>query len=160
MRICLLAFLAGFVVAVAFTGCARNPVAGLEVPEQLTLYSVDGLKLQQPKTDGTFHGFPVLGKVEITDAAKRREIATALKNGLTQSDGEVFDCFWPRHAIRTVEKGRVIDYVICFQCLQLEAHDGDSISVKPVTRKPQSVLNKHLQEAGIALAPGMVDGDR
>ncbi len=163
MRIHLVTLFACGVVAVALTGCGRDPVAGPDAPEQLTLYSIDGRHFepgQEPKAAEKFHGYPVLGKVEITDVAKRKEIAGALKDGLAQSDGWMADCFRPRHAIRAVTNGRSIDYVICFECYQLEAHDGDSKSVKPVTREPQSVFNKHLKEAGIPLAPGMVREDK
>ena len=97
----------------------------------------------------------MLGKVEIIDAGKRREIIDALKQGLAQSDGKIAACFWPRHAIRTVEKGRTTDYVICFECYQLAIHDGTDRRVKPVTREPQAVFNKQLTEAGIPLAPGI-----
>jgi hypothetical protein len=163
MRMRLITLMTCGVVATALTGCGSDPVADLEAPEQLILYSIDGRDFepgQAPKADEKFHGYPVLGKVEITDAAKRKEIAGALKDGLARSDGKRAKCFWPRHAIRAVTKGRTIDYVICFQCLQLEAHDGDSKSVKPVTREPQSVFNKHLKEAGIPLAPGMAGEDK
>ena len=163
MRMRLVTFMACVVVTAALAGCGRDPVAGLEAPEQLTLYSIDGLDFgprQEPKTDEKFHGYPVLGKIEITDAAKRREIAAALKDGLARSDGKMAKCFWPRHAIRTVANGWTVEYVICFECYQLEVHDGNSKSVKPVTRDPQAVFNKHLKEASIPLAPGMVGEDK
>ena len=159
MRGHLVTLLAYVVVAAALSGCGRNPVAGLKQPEQLTLYSIDGRDFepgQEPKADEKFHGYPVLGKIEVTDAAKRQEIVEALQDGLAQSDGTMAKCFWPRHAIRAVENGRTLDYVICFECLQLEAYVDGSKSVKPVTREPQSVFNKHLKEASIPLAPGMV----
>jgi hypothetical protein len=142
------------VVSLAFVGCRRSSVADLDGPEQLTLYSIDGGD-SEPKAGEKLQGYPVLGKVEVTDADKRKEIVAALKEGLTRSDGTMAKCFWPRHAIRTVDKGRTLDYVICFECLQLKLHDGSSASVKPVTREPQAVFNKYLKEAGIPLAPGM-----
>jgi hypothetical protein len=144
-----------FVVAFVVNGCGR-PIGSLEIPEKLTLYSIDGRDFapaQRPEADEEFHGYPVLGKVEITDAAKRKEIIRALNRGLARSDGTVAKCFWPRHAIHAVTKGRTIEYVICFQCYQLEAHADNSKSVKPITREPQPVLDKHLERAGIPLVP-------
>lgn len=127
MRVCEIPLLACVVVVAALSGCGRDPVAGLEAPEQLTLYSVDGRDFepgQEPKVDEKFHGYPVLGKVEITETAKRREIAEALKDGMALSDGKMAKCFWPRHAIRTVTRGRTIDYVICFECYQVKITTG------------------------------------
>ena len=140
----------------AFVGCRSDPVAGVSTPDQLTLYSINGLvpvRGKVPEGEDEFHGFPVLGKVEITDAAKRKEIMAALKEGVTRSDGNMAKCFWPRHAIRAVEKGRTVDYVICFKCYQLEVHEGSTMNLKPVTREPQLVFNKLLNEAGISLTP-------
>jgi hypothetical protein len=146
-------------VAAVMVGCGRDPVLGLGVPEQLYLYSLDGRYFepgQEPKTAEKFHGVPVLGKVEITDPEKRREIVAALKDGVARSDGKTAGCFWPRHGLRVVEKGQTLDYVICFECLQLEVHAGGSKKTKPTTWAPQAVFNKHLKEAGLPLAPGMV----
>jgi hypothetical protein len=158
MRIPYRKFVFCVIFALVLMGCRRDPLGGVDVPEQLTLYSIDGRDFEpgkQPKVDEKFHGYPVLGKVEITDAGKRKEIIAALKEGLAHDDGSIAACFWPRHAIRVVDKGRTIDYVICFQCYQVQAYDGNAKSVKPVTREPQPVLNRHLKEAGIPLAPGM-----
>jgi len=151
------------VISVAFAGCGGGSVLNLDAPEQLTLYSIDGRDFKQgeePKTEEKFHGYPVLGKVEITDVDRRKEIVAALKKGMARSDGKMAKCFWPRHAIRAVEKGRTIDCVICFECYQLEVHEGNSKSVKPTTREPQEVFNRHLKQAGVPLAPGMVSDNK
>lgn len=129
----------------------------------LTLYSIDGRfddpKLQ-PKTAEDFHEVPVLGKVEVTDPAARQELFTALIEGMTHSDGSMLHCFRPRHGIRTVEDGTTVDYVICFECLQIEIHREGARKSKATTREPQSVFNARLQEAGIPLAPGaMVESE-
>jgi hypothetical protein len=146
------------IVGIVLFGWGRASTSGLDTPEWLILYSIDGRHFepgQEPKTEEKLHGYPVLGKIEMADADKRKETVAALREGLAQSDGKMAKCFWPRHAIRTVEKGQTTDYVICFECYQLEVHQGSSKAVKPVTRKPQSVFNKHLKEAGIPLAPAM-----
>jgi hypothetical protein len=163
MRIRFVMLVGCVLVTSALVGCGRDAVAGLDTPEQLTLYSIDGRYFepgQEPKAQEKFHGYPVLGKVEIADGDKRKEIVAALKEGLARSDGTRAACFWPRHAIRAVERGQTIDYVICFECYQLEAHAGGSKSMKPITREPQPVFNKHLKETGIPLAPGMAGEDR
>lgn len=145
-------------IGAIFAGCGGGSVAHLDAPEQLTLYSIDGRDFEagkEPKTEEKFHGYPVLGKIDVTDAEKRKEIIAALKEGMARSDGKMAKCFWPRHAIRAVEKGKTIDCVICFACYQLEVHEGGSKRVEPTTRDPQKVFNKHLMQAGVPLAPGM-----
>jgi hypothetical protein len=163
MRIRCLAVIC-YVAFVTFTiGCGRDSVAGLEAPEELILYSVDGRDFepgQAPKAEETFHGYPVLGKVEIKEADKRKEIMAALKDGMARSDGKMAKCFWPRHAVRAVEQGKTVDYVICFECYQLQVHLDGTAKTEPTLREPQSVLNKHLKDAGVPLAPGMVGDDK
>ena len=136
---------------------SREPPPGLTAPEELILYSIDGRDFdpgQEPKTEEKFHNYPVLGKVEITDGGKRAEIAAALKDGMARTDVSRAACFWPRHAIRTVEGGRTTDFVVCFECNQLAVHNGTTRVVKTISREPLSVLNKHLTEANVPLAPG------
>lgn len=156
MRTCYVVFVGCVLVISAFVGCGSDPVAGVSMPDQLTLYSINGLVTARgkvPESEDEFHGFPVLGKVELIDAVKRQEIMAALKEGVTRSDGNMAKCFWPRHAIRAVEKGHMVDYVICFECFQMEVHEGSTMNLKPVTREPQSLFNKYLNEADVPLTP-------
>jgi hypothetical protein len=142
---------------VTLGGCSRDPYPGLENPEELTLYSIDGRDFQpgqEPKVDEKFHGYPVLGKLKITDAGKRKEIAAALQDAMAKSDGTMNKCFWPRHAIRVKVGDRTVDYVICFECLQLELHPSTGRTAKAITRDPQPLFNHYLEEASVPLAPG------
>ena len=166
MRSLLVLMLGYLGVAFAASGCADQPDANaarkpspvvVAVPEKLTLYSIDGRDPDaryEPRDGETFQGYPSLGKVEVTDPAKRKEIMTSLMNGIALADpGDVPECWWPRHAIRAVAKGRVTDYVVCFECLQLEIHVAGSLTWKHVTPEPQKVLDKYLNAAKIPLAP-------
>src|SRR2546425_5725912 len=62
----------------------------LDAPDQLILYSIDGRDFDPPESrpmaDETFHGYPVLGKVEIIDPDKRKELMTAVKEGIARGD--------------------------------------------------------------------------
>lgn len=125
----------GISLMIAASGCGSGSLPGLDAADQLILYSIDGRHFEpgeQPKTAEKLHAFPVLGKIEMTDAAECDELITALKNGVSTSN--VARCFWPRHAIRVMKNGRTTDYVICFECLKLYVHDGNTRRVIPVTR--------------------------
>ena len=152
-----------FSLAVVFLiGCESGSVQNLTTPDSLTLYSIDGRDFvpgTEPKADEEFHGYPVLGKIDVKDPKSRREIIAAVKKGIADSDGMMAKCFWPRHAIRATENGKTIEYVICFECNQLQIYTDGTDELEPTTREPQVVLNKHLQDAKIPLAPGMVGDD-
>src|SRR5437879_2356806 len=131
-------------------------------PEQLVLYSIDGRKppeTRKPESPDWLYGFPVLGKVEITSPTERREIMRALRWSVAEhTPGSMNACFWPRHAIRVVVGGRTADYVICFECRQLELRHGESRQLIGMTRSPRSLFNRVLRDAGIPIVPSPVDG--
>ena len=134
-----------------------DPLAILNHPERLTLYSIDGDAVRHDrKLEGAedFHGAPVLGKVEITDGDARAAITQVLKRGM-ETPESAKECFWPRHALRVVSGRRTVDFLICFECSQIYAYEGSSRLFKPVSRTPQPVFNRYLREAGLPLSKGM-----
>jgi hypothetical protein len=86
--------LGGILFVTALVGCGRDSAPEVAprgsasdtgAPERLILYSIEGRDFkpgQEPKTEEKFYGYPVLGKVEITEATKRKEIITALHQGM------------------------------------------------------------------------------
>jgi len=145
---------------VGWWAVTRSKPPGLGEPAEMTLFSIDGVRDRGgPLPPGeSFHGYPVLGKVEVTDPVGRREVATALRAGLSERE-MARACFWPRHGVRVTEGGRTADYLICFECCQLEVYDGGSKKVWTTGRSPQGALNRYLTAAGLPLAPGMA-GDK
>jgi hypothetical protein len=94
-----------------------------------------------------FHDYPILLQMEIVSTADRREVLGAVRRGISESDGTVMRCFIPRHGLRIVENGRIIDYLICFECLWLIEYADGKVSEKPTTKSPQSVLDDCLKKA-------------
>ena len=143
-------------------GCRGEPANRLpESPDQLILYSIDGpsywkhdyeLTPEQAKGE-TLHGYPVLGKVEITDPEQRRLVMAAIKDAIRKPKPPT-TCFIPRHAIQWVKDGKTIDLIICFQCSQYREYRND----KPdygggvISGTTPSILDKTLNDAGIPLA--------
>lgn len=165
------------VVTVSMAGCDRgeeanqptpetnanqpNPEtkANRPTPEKLTLYSIYRHPIEQPvKGPDGFHSYRILGKIEVSTPAARKEIFDALHDGIDQSDGTQIQCFEPRHGIRTVEAGRKVDYVICYTCRNMYIYRDDKrAKLKTTTRGPRSVFDKHLNAAKIPLAPPRKD---
>ena len=138
----------------------QNTAASVSVPDKLVLYSLeyheDYIAKGIPETDDMFRGIPVLGKVEITEPAKMKEIITALNASKAKGkDRNVAKCFYPRHGVRVVEGGREVDHLICFECHYLQVYlDGilksDGV---PISQHAQPVLNRFLNEAKVPIQP-------
>jgi hypothetical protein len=157
-----LALLAGFAFV---AGCGGEPVNRLaDEPDQLVLYSIDGpswfknegeLTPDQAKGE-VLHGYPVLGKIEVTDPGRRREVIAAVKEAVRTNSEPEHKCFIPRHAVRTVKAGVTIDVVICFQCRNYEAYRGSEKSMSGkgrISSAARPLLDQALADAGVTLAP-------
>ncbi len=135
------------------------PRASLPVPDRITamtLYSIDGRGIEGPRPGQvTFNGYPVLGAVELNDR-DQVVVLRAINRGVAEAAGSA-SCHWPRHALRITGAHKTMDYAICFECSNIEVFDGDSRSWVSTTPDPQSTLNDVLTDAGIELAPGMVE---
>lgn len=105
------------------------------------------------KSEDKFHGYPILGKVELKELAVREQLVDAFKSGSPGDHHKTASCFWPRHAISTISGEKKIDYVICFECIAYRVNDGDDSVSHNITRTPQSQFNKILKDAGLPLAP-------
>ncbi len=140
-------------LSVAQTGC--NRLSFSDSVESMTLYSLDGGDpvLPDEKAKGElFHQFSVLGKTKITSAADRRAILAVVQKGMDHDFGSEPHCFWPRHGLRLVQHGRHIDFVICFQCEQLDEYTDSSQSHKRTGNEASGLLNAQLQQAHVPLA--------
>src|SRR5206468_2079028 len=107
-----------------------------------------------PEGGEKFVGVPVLGKVEINDASKRKEIIDALNESRAQGK-YVAKCFYPWHGVRVVEEGQETDYLICFEChyLQINLNGVVKSTGEPISRHAQPVFNKVLDEAKVPIMP-------
>lgn len=126
----------------------------LDEGERLVLLSLDPERpLPGLPTRPTFHGHTVLGETEIRDAKDRAELLRALYDGIATADGAAPACFNPRHGLRATHRDRTVELVICFECTQIEVHDGRGRERGVRTaREPQPVLDRLLTKAGVPLA--------
>jgi hypothetical protein len=151
-------------IPISLMGCSRTPIAGITSPEKMTLYSIKpealtvGSEIDE-KDDGKieqFHGYPVLGKVDVDSLEKRNEIVAALTKGHEQGKSLAQPkCFEPRHGIRVIENGKTIDFVICFHCvnmLVLKGNEDQHLTI-PISTHPKPLLDKYLTDHQIPLAP-------
>ena len=78
---------------------------------------------------------------------------SVLYAGIDDNDSMIADCFNPRHGIHIVQGEQIIDYVICFECLQIKIYHGDKRSSELTSESPRGLFNQYLKDAGLPLAP-------
>lgn len=120
----------------------------LDKAEEFELYSLS----PEPQKEDAFHGWKVLGKTTVKDAEVRKKLVAALKKGVSENEGEVAACFNPRHGIRVTHDKKTVDFVICFECLQVKAFVGDKDTKRFLTTKsPQATFDGVLTAAKVPL---------
>ena len=145
-----------FAIVALLSGCgdpvAKAPPLNVQVPDQLILYSIDGNYDGEAGAErgDMFHGWPVLGKVEVNEAADRQLIMTAFEPDERE---DVKDCFWPRHGVRAIQDGKTTDYLICFECNWVHVFNGEVEVQRTIADKLVPTFNQLLTDANIELSP-------
>lgn len=124
--------------------------AALAGAKSLELYSLDPSRQEDVPKDN-FHDWKVLGKTNIAHAEQRKQLISALQNGVAESFGAAAACFNPRHGIRAVHEGKTVDLVICFECFQVQIFVGEEQDSVLLTDSPQPAFDKLLTDAGVPL---------
>jgi hypothetical protein len=124
----------------------------LQEAEQFELLSLDPRRRQEKPTSH-FHGWKVLGKTLIADGPTRKKLLLALNKGVKENEGMVAACFNPRHGIRVTHQGKTIDFVICFECFQVDMYVAEKKEKGFLTTgSPQPAFDEALRAANIPLA--------
>jgi hypothetical protein len=126
----------------------------LDQAERFLVYSLEPLEelpRHEHSTETHFHGYPVLGKAELTDANERAQLLGDFYQGVKDARGAVGNCFAPRHGISATLGDDTVDLVICFECwtvLTFAKHGRDV----GVTDLPQAAFNRVLEREKIPIA--------
>ena len=154
----LIAVSACIVIAVAFVLWTRRlprvASEALDGADQYELLSLEPERPVPPASPGSdmFHGHRVLGGTAVCDQATRRKLADALRRGAESILAFRPACFNPRHGIRATRAGRTTDFVICFECEQVEVWSGGQLVANWSTdSSPQPTFDQVLQQAGVPL---------
>jgi hypothetical protein len=135
---------AGVIACVTFRDPIEDkiPVSVLRAlrdPESFELLALDPLQIEARgkgaaavPAEREFHGYEILGHAPLNEPKARKKLVGLVLRGVQESDGKVAACFNPRHGIRLVKEGRVVDFLICYECLSMTIHGGDVDRKEPV----------------------------
>jgi hypothetical protein len=99
----------------------------LRAAESFEIYSLQpGIRRGETldKYDFQFHGWPLLGKIEITHPESHAKILKAVEAMVGPHAGPGAPCFMPRHGLRLMDKEGPLEVVICFECGWLHVYRG------------------------------------
>jgi hypothetical protein len=100
------------------------------------------------------HHHRILGSVSIADLTIRQKLNAALQAGARESNGTAMACFNPRHSIRVTHAGITTEFLICFECRQVQVwRNGKIIASFLTSPSPEPVFDDVLQKANVPLAP-------
>lgn len=141
-------------------GCGGPSQVVSTTPQKMTLYSIDPMSIYDDKKveqREKFHGYAVLGKVEITDAVKRTELAAALNESISKRGVNQYKCFEPRHGVIAIDGDETKEFVICFECRNVQIYGkGSHENTVPISDERRAAFDKPLTDAGIKLAPQVI----
>lgn len=145
-------------IAIVSPGCSdsmpEEAKQALQNAESFEFYSLHPDRLKEETDNETFHNWKVLGKTTIEAEETRNTLINAMVKGVNASDGSVAGCFNPRHGIRVKHKGKTHDFVVCFECLQIQWFvDSEKQNGFLTTESPQRTFDKILKEADVPLPP-------
>lgn len=107
----------------------------LERASELELLSIDpAYGPGTPVVEPQFMGFNLLG-VAVLKGQEKATLVESFKEGIEgKSDDMEAGCFDPHHGLRCRVDGRVVQAIICYQCLQVYAEiEGNKPQLKLLT---------------------------
>jgi hypothetical protein len=114
----------------------------LELAKSAELYSLEPLSTHEsaPK----FQGYEILGETPL-NAADTRIATEAFSKAVEAGNGNMPNCFDPRHALRIVLDGHRYDFLLCYACAQLTVYKDDKEFTDLSAAGSPKVLNDLLQ---------------
>ena len=140
--------------ATGFGSHLRNE---LPAPAVAILEQADGFELlalnpsrKLKAVKGTFHGYRILGTTFIKDAETRKKLVSAFEKGVAENQGVVAACFNPRHGIRATRNRKQADFVVCFECDQVQLF-GETQGEFLISSTPRALFDSVLRSSGVLL---------
>ncbi len=106
-------------VLAALPGNLRTIVEEAEATTLLTLDPLRTPKTPDAPVQERFRRYVVLAKAQVTDPAEHRRLVEALYEGLKGEGAGPANCFIPRHGLRFEREGKIVEFLICFQCTRV-----------------------------------------
>ena len=127
--------------------------------DEFTLFSLNPEPDFEHKSTNTFQNHVILGQIRIIRATTRASLISALDEGIGDKGLNVPgmpaplpDCFNPRHGIRAKKGDETVEFLICFECAQIQASSNKGKSwFFTTSKRPAATFNRVLKRNGVPL---------
>ena len=121
--------------------------------DEFALFSLDPEPDFEHKSTNAFVNHAVLGQIKIITMTTRTSLVAALDEGIGgMGNGLALlpDCFNPRHGVRARKNGETVEFLICFECEQIEVYSSKGTNwFFRTTRNPAAVFNRVHRRVGL-----------
>lgn len=115
--------------------------------ELLSLEGLEGVAVTDHDKGNTFHGYPILGSVAVSDEKDRAALTDSLTRSIARGPVRMIACFFPRHGIRAALANQNVELLICFECATVYYfRAGESYRLN-IDETPAKLLNALLAKA-------------
>jgi hypothetical protein len=122
----------------------------LKAPNKAILYSLEPWEEAGPG-ESTLHGFKIIGQLNL-DRDLEKAVAAHFKAAIATWDGTGAGCFDPRHALTVTSGGKTYDFLLCYECGELEIFSGKRMIADMRARGTGEALNAILSAHKVPLS--------
>lgn len=129
--------------------------ATLEQCDRLEVFALlsDKPSVTGPSTStaSELRGYPVVGRVTVTNTATMREVVAAFFKSVDESHGMREPCFRPRHGLRAGRGTNEVELLISYECRFSAVFQGDNVRELGVSDGSKARFDQVLANAGTPL---------
>jgi hypothetical protein len=143
---CVALFAASLAAGCGIPATAANVIENADQLEVMLLIPHAGMA--DAKEGQNFHGHMVTDRAVVSDPAARQRIIDIIERGVRTGFTQA-KCFQPHHGVHAVRFGQTVDLVICYECSNIEIHEGGVERPMIATGNVQADLDAELAKIGV-----------
>ena len=124
----------------------------LETPSEATLYSLHPDPRAPYWFASRFRGYRVLGRLPLKNEIHRLQVARAVAQAAQTYQGNFKCVFSPRHGLRVQSRGKTYDFLICYECSQMEVYAEEREIAELSIGGSPDLMNSMLRAAHVRIA--------
>ncbi|MBI5426635.1 MAG: hypothetical protein HZA32_21375 [Opitutae bacterium] len=122
-------------------------VAGVS---EFEIISLDPARFKEG--DAAIDGATITGRSRTQKKEEIERMVAALRKSIREAPEETYECFEPRHALRAQIKGRHVEIVLCFECLQGIIRVDKDVTQFPMTADAEKAFDEIFAQNGLKKA--------